>query len=295
MQDESEAGSSFPRAMSLRGSRSDSVRMRGPSASPRRTGTGVSRGGSRGLTRPATGVVLRALERRTGLSRPPVTRLVRPFRQDAVVTARRPSARVLPARHRHGRGAAGRDGCAAWHPVRPGHQAAAGARPPDRWGCALRAAGEDLGLPPGPSRGGTPFPLVATCAKISEADLRLVIRQRVAGFPFTLLGFQAENGSAYSHDPVAELLEPLRIACTPSRPRHSHDTALAESTHGAVGRNPLGSAHRPQPFAEQVTACWATHRTPSVHVQRPCVFPETRTDAPGQARTRTRDADRTTP
>ena len=146
-----------------------------------------------------------------------------------------------------------------------------------------------------PLRGGTPFPLVATCAKISEADLRLVIRQRVAGFPFTLLGFQAENGSAYSHDPVAELLEPLRIACTPSRPRHSHDTALAESTHGAVGRNPLGSAHRPQPFAEQVTACWATHRTPSVHVQRPCVFPETRTDAPGQARTRTRDADRTTP
>jgi hypothetical protein len=141
----------------------------------------------------------------------------------------------------------------------------------------------------------TQFQLVATCEKISEASLLPVIRQLLEGFPFTILGFHAENGSAYSNDQVATLWETLRIEVTKSRPRHSNDHALAESTNGAVVRKQLGDAHIPQPFAEQVNAFCADFLNPYVNFHRPCVFPETVTDAKGKARTRSHDRDMTTP
>ena len=76
-----------------------------------------------------------------------------------------------------------------------------------------------------------------TSEKISEASLLLVIRQLLEGFPFIIVGFHAENGSAYSYEQVATLLvEKLRIECTKSRPRHSNDHALAESKNGVVVR-----------------------------------------------------------
>ena len=107
----------------------------------------------------------------------------------------------------------------------------------------------------------TPFQLVATCEKISEAYLLPVIRQLLAEFPFTILGFHADNGSAYINYRVATLREKLRIEFTKSRPRHSTDNALAESKNGAVVRKHLGYAHSPQQFAEQVNAFCANHLT----------------------------------
>jgi len=141
----------------------------------------------------------------------------------------------------------------------------------------------------------TQFQLVATCEKISEAYLLPVIRQLLAGFPFTILGFHADNGSEYINYRVATLLEKLRIEFTKSRPRHSNDNALAESKNGAVVRKHLGYAHIPQQFAEQVNAFCANHLNPYVNFHRPCFFPETVTDAKGKECKRYRYKDMKTP
>ena len=93
--------------------------------------------------------------------------------------------------------------------------------------------------------GVTPFQLVATCEKISEAYRLPVIRQLLEGFPCVILGFHADNGSEYIHDHVAGLRETLRGEFTTSRPRHSNDNAVAESKNGAVVRQHLGYTHIP--------------------------------------------------
>ena len=118
-----------------------------------------------------------------------------------------------------------------------------------------------------------------------------VIRPLLEGFPFVILGFHADNGSEYINYTVALLLETLRLEVTTSRPRHSNDNALAESKNGAVVRKHLGSAHIPQPFAEQGNAFCTQHLNPYVTFHRPCFFPETVTDATGKERTRAHDRD----
>ena len=129
----------------------------------------------------------------------------------------------------------------------------------------------------------TQFQRVATCEKISEASLLQVIRQRLEGFPFVILGFHADNGSEDINDQVATLLETLRIEFTTSRPRQSNDHALAEAKNGAVVRKHLGPAHIPHPFAEQVTAFGTNVLNPQVNFHRPGFFQETSTDATGRS------------
>ena len=114
----------------------------------------------------------------------------------------------------------------------------------------------------------TPFQLVATCQKISEAYFLPVIRQLLEGFPCVILGFHADNGSEYIKYKVAILLQKLRIEFTTSRPRHSNDNARAESKNGAVVRKHLGYAHITQQFAEQVNACCTHHLNPYVNFHR---------------------------
>ena len=130
----------------------------------------------------------------------------------------------------------------------------------------------------------TQFQLVATCEKISEAYLLPVIRQLLDGFPFVILGFHADNGSAYINYQVAKMLEKLLVEFTKSRPRHSNDNALAESKNGAVVRKHLGYAHIPQHCASLVNAFCADFLNPYVNYHRPCFFPETITDAKGKER-----------
>ena len=141
----------------------------------------------------------------------------------------------------------------------------------------------------------TQFQPVATCEKIREASLLPVIRQRWEGFPCVLLGFHADHGSESINDQVATLLEKLRIEFTKSRPRHSHDNALAESKNGTVVRKHRGTAHIPQHGASLVHAFCADFRNPYGNFHRPCFFPETSTEAKGKERTRSRYEDRHTP
>ncbi|MFZ2629424.1 MAG: hypothetical protein WAX67_11180, partial [Rugosibacter sp.] len=91
----------------------------------------------------------------------------------------------------------------------------------------------------------TQWELVATCEKISEAYLLPVIEALLAGFPFPLLGFHADNGSEYINHKVARMLDKLAAEFTKSRPRHSNDNGLAETKNGAIIRKHLGYSHIP--------------------------------------------------
>ena len=49
------------------------------------------------------------------------------------------------------------------------------------------------------------------------------IEALLAGFPFRILGFHADNGSEYINHKVARMLDKLSAEFTKSRPRHSNE------------------------------------------------------------------------
>jgi transposase InsO family protein len=132
----------------------------------------------------------------------------------------------------------------------------------------------------------TQYEIVATCERLSEAFLLPVLEQILAGFPFVVLGFHADNGSEYINYTVAKLLDKLRIEFTKSRPRHSNDNGLAETKNGAIVRKHFGYQHIPQRFAARVNTFCQDFLNPYVNFHRPCFFAETLTDPKGKIRKR---------
>ena len=128
----------------------------------------------------------------------------------------------------------------------------------------------------------TQYEIVASCERLSEAFLLPVLEQILAGFPFVVLGFHADNGSEYINYTVAKLLDKLRIEFTKSRPRHSNDNGLAETKNGAIVRKHFGYQHIPQRFAAQVNTFCQDFLNPYVNFHRPCFFAETITDPKGK-------------
>lgn len=128
----------------------------------------------------------------------------------------------------------------------------------------------------------TQWQLVATCEKIAEAYLLPVIVALLAGFPFLIRGFHADNGSEYINHQVAEMLDKLRIEFSKSRPRKSNDNALAETKNGAVVRKFFGYGHIPQRFAAEVNVFCRDHLNPYLNFHRPCLFAEDTLDAKGK-------------
>ncbi len=125
----------------------------------------------------------------------------------------------------------------------------------------------------------TPWEPVATGEKISEAYWFPVIQRLLDGFPFRILGFHADNGSAYINHPVAKMLDELRVEFTQSCPYPSND-------NGAVVRKPFGYAPIPQHGANQVKALCRGFLNPYLNVHRPGLFPESVTDAQGKIQKR---------
>jgi len=133
----------------------------------------------------------------------------------------------------------------------------------------------------------TQYQAIASCQQISEAFLLPVLEALLQSFPFNILGFHVDNGSEYINHRVAELLNKLLVEqFTKSRPRHSNDNALVESKNGAVIRKHFGYSHIPQRYARLVNAHCAEHLNPYLNYHRPCLFPETLTDAKGRERKR---------
>ena len=139
----------------------------------------------------------------------------------------------------------------------------------------------------------TQYEGLATCERISEAFLIPVLEALLEGFPFVIKGFHSDNGSEYINGPrpprrhVAKLLNKLLIEeQTKSRSRHSNDNAQAESKNGSIVRKHLGYSHIPQRFATLVNTFCCEHLNPYINFHRPCLFPETITDAKGRSRKR---------
>ncbi len=114
-------------------------------------------------------------------------------------------------------------------------------------------------------------------------------------FPFTMLGFHADNGSEYINHRVARLLNKLLVEFTKSRPRRSNDNALVESKNGSVVRKHLGHAHIPASRASVVNVFLVEYLWPYLNYHRPCFFPLTEIDAKGRQRKRYRYKDLMTP
>ena len=74
----------------------------------------------------------------------------------------------------------------------------------------------------------TQWQVVGCASKISEAYLLPVLQAVLAQFPFTILGFHADNGSEYINHRVAKLLGKLQAEFTKSRACRSQDNALVE-------------------------------------------------------------------
>ncbi|MFI5091610.1 MAG: hypothetical protein ACHP7P_16335 [Terriglobales bacterium] len=136
---------------------------------------------------------------------------------------------------------------------------------------------------------------VAAVPRLGERDLLPALRDLLEAFPFTILGFHADNGSEYINHRVAEMLNKLLVEFTKSRPRRSNDNALVESKNGSVVRKHLGYGHIPARAAEAFNVFLRTHLWPYLNYHRPCFFPKTETDAKGRQRKRYRYEDMMTP
>jgi len=141
----------------------------------------------------------------------------------------------------------------------------------------------------------TQFQLVAAVPRLGESHMLPALEKLLEAFPFTILGFHADNGSEYVNHRVAALLNKLLVEFTKSRPRRSNDNALVESKNGSVVRKQLGHAHIPASGAPAVNTFLRDYLWPYLNYHRPCFFPVTEIDAQGRQRKRYRYEDLMTP
>ena len=130
----------------------------------------------------------------------------------------------------------------------------------------------------------TQMEIVVTVERISEHYLIPALEQMLSLFPFIIKGFHSDNGSEYINKRVAKMLEKLNVEFTKSRPRHSNDNALAECKNGHVIRKQFGHGHIPQHYATQMNEFNRRYLNPHINYHRPCLYPETITDATGKQR-----------
>ncbi len=126
----------------------------------------------------------------------------------------------------------------------------------------------------------TQFPFLGSLERLSKHFLLPVLEALLGAFPFTLLGFHADNGSEHINHRVAQLLEKRCIQeFTKSRSRQSTNNALVESKNGSVVRKHLGYASIPGRFAFTPRVL-----SPYLNFHRPCFFPTEEVDAKGRYR-----------
>jgi hypothetical protein len=130
----------------------------------------------------------------------------------------------------------------------------------------------------------TQFPCVFSVERLSERFLIPVLAAILETFPFTLHGFPADMGSEYINHRVAARLNKRTIEFTQSRPRHSHDNALAESKNASVIRKPLGYDPIPGHWAPRLNDFHRQHFTPYLNYHRPGLFPVPHSDGKGRVK-----------
>jgi hypothetical protein len=141
----------------------------------------------------------------------------------------------------------------------------------------------------------TQWQVVCTVERISEQFMIPALEALLGTFPFTIIGFHADNGSEYINNNVVKLLNKLHIELTKSRSRQTNDNALAESKNASTIRKILGYCHIPQRFAPQVNEFNQQYLVPYLNFHRPCFFPYVIVDEKGKQRKKYRYEDMMTP
>ena len=141
----------------------------------------------------------------------------------------------------------------------------------------------------------TQWQVVGCASKISEAHLIPVLNAVLAQFPFTVLGFHADNGSEYINHRVAKLLGKLQAEFTKSRACRSQDNALVEGKNGAVIRKLIGYGHIAGEHAAAIGAFYARHLNLYLNYHRPCGFATVSFDERGKRRRKYKAEDYRTP
>lgn len=134
----------------------------------------------------------------------------------------------------------------------------------------------------------TQWEIVAAVPRISEAYLEPVLVMVLAQFPFVIHGFHSDNGSEFSNQTVARLLNKLMIEQTKSRPRHSNDNGLAETKNGAIIRKHMGWGHLQEVHAGPIQQFYSAQLNPYLNYHRPCAQADLEVDAKGRIRRRYR-------
>jgi len=141
----------------------------------------------------------------------------------------------------------------------------------------------------------TQWQVVGCASKISEAYLLPVLQAVLAQFPFTILGFHADNGSEYINHRVAKLLGKLQAEFTKSRACRSQDNALVEGKNGAVIRKLIGYGYIAGEHAEALGKFYAQRLNPYLNFHRPCGFATVSLDERGKRRRQYKIEDYQTP
>ena len=141
----------------------------------------------------------------------------------------------------------------------------------------------------------TQWQVVGCASKISEAYLLPVLQAVLAQFPFTILGFHADNGSEYINHRVAKLLGKLQAEFTKSRACRSQDNALVEGKNGAVIRKLIGYGYIAGEHAEAIGKFYARSLNPYLNFHRPCGFATVSLDERGKRRRQYKTEDYRTP
>ena len=128
----------------------------------------------------------------------------------------------------------------------------------------------------------TQFEFIGAVEQITEEFMIPLLLKLLQAYPFTILGFHADNGSEYINQQVAALLNKLLIKLTKSRPRHSNDNALIESKNGTVIRKWFGYGFIDSSHAPKLNDFYFGSFNQYLNFHRPCAFATNITDSKGK-------------
>ena len=121
---------------------------------------------------------------------------------------------------------------------------------------------------------------LATCERLSEAYPVPVIEAMLEGFPFTISGFHADNGSEHINHQVAGRLEKLRIEARQVSPAPFERQRPGGDQERRRWCASASATAIPQRYAMQINAFCATCSNPYLHFHRP--FAEDAIDPTGK-------------
>ena len=127
----------------------------------------------------------------------------------------------------------------------------------------------------------TQYEILCSVERISEYFMRIVLKDAIEQFPYTIVNFHSDNGSEYINKIVSNLLNKLLIRQTKSRSRKTNDNALVESKNRIV-RKHMGRNYIDQKHAPLINDFYKKYFNIYLNYHRVCAFPEEKVNKKGK-------------